>query len=151
MKRALFLILLCCSAAAAPAQTAARQQGILVRMRLAPCPNPQHALMMALSGAARPALEEPCPEYTLVTDKVVYVIVGKASTQLVPLAEITRFRFQNKEMLIRIDDADRETHFTVREMVLRPEWDRAQQREQQEMRAVASHEQDGAMLVRNQQ
>jgi hypothetical protein len=59
-----------------------------------------------------------------VADKVVYVIVGRTSSAVVPLAETTAFRLQNNELFIRIDDAKRETRFNIREMVLRSEWDR---------------------------
>ena len=65
-------------------------------------------------------------------DKVVYVISGKSSEQLIPLAEVTRFRLQKNEMLIRIDDASKESHFHIKAMVLRPEWDRNQMLEEAE-------------------
>ena len=68
-----------------------------------------------------------CPEYVLVAAKVVYVISGKTSEALIPLAEVTRFRLQKNEMLIRIDDAPKESRFHIKAMLLRPEWDRAQQ------------------------
>jgi len=152
MKRALFLILLCCSSSAfLVAQTTARQQGTIIRMRLAGCPGPQHGFMMALSGSARVQPDELCPEYTLLTEKVVYVIVGRASTQLVPLAEVTKFRLQNKELLIRIDDANRESRFMIKSMTLRADWEREQQREEEEMRAVARHEREVEMMLQNAQ
>ena len=64
-----------------------------------------------------------CPEYVLVTDKVVYVISGRSSDALIPLAEMTRFRMQKNEILIRIDDASKESRFQIKTMMLRPEWD----------------------------
>lgn len=100
------------------------QQGTLVRMRMTSCGASQHSFMAQMSGA--PAMEPAalCPEYVLVTNKVVYIICGKSSAQLIPLAEVTRFRLHKNEMLVRIDDAAKEAHFHITAMVLRPEWDR---------------------------
>jgi hypothetical protein len=102
------------------------QQGTLVRMRMTNCGASQHGFMAQMSGA--PAMESAalCPEYVLATDKVVYVICGKSSGQLIPLAEVTRFRLRKNEMLVRMDDAAKEAHFHITAMVLRPEWDREQ-------------------------
>jgi hypothetical protein len=66
------------------------------------------------------------------------------------LAEITRFRLQKNEMLIRIDDAAKESHFHIKSMVLRPEWDRNQMLEEAEASAMTSHHMDTA-LMREQQ
>jgi len=85
-----------------------------------------------------------CPEYVLVTDNVVYVITGKDSDQLIPLAESTRFRLLKNEMLIRIDDAPKETHFHIKSMVLRPEWDRNQMLQEAEASAMISQHLDAA-------
>ncbi len=84
---------------------------------------------------------------------MVYVISGKSSDQLVPLAETTRFHFQNNEVLIRIDDARHESHFHVKEMVLRPEWDRSQQLEEAEAVAAMTTRRhlEGTALVSNRQ
>jgi hypothetical protein len=87
-----------------------------------------------------------CPEYVLVADKVVYVISGKSSEQLIPLAEVTRFRLQKNEMLIRIDDADKMSHFHIKAMVLRPEWDRNQMLEEAEANAMITRHLDPATL-----
>ncbi len=127
MKRSLLLVaVLCAMSILAFAESRPRQEGTIVRMRMAECLGMQHAFMSAMSGAAAP-VGESCPEYVLVTKSVVYVIVGKSSDQLVPLAESTFFRMQNNEVLIRVDDARRESRFHVKEMVLRPEWERNQQ------------------------
>ena len=79
------------------------------------------------------AAEEGCPEYTLVTDKVVFLIVGKSSNQLVPLAEVIDFRFQNKELAVRVDDARHESKFAIKEMSLRSEWERIQKHIEDEL------------------
>jgi hypothetical protein len=133
MKRWLLMtVLFCSSVPFLLSQTRAHQQGTVVRMRMADCTGLQHRWMAALSGTGKVPSGELCPEYVLVTDKVVYTITGKETDQLLPLAEITRFRFQNNELLIRIDDANRESRFHVLEMTLRPEWERQQLRVEEE-------------------
>ncbi len=87
--------------------------------------------------------DESCPEYTLVTDKVVFVIVGKPSNQLVPLAEVVDFRFQNNELAMRVDDARKESKFMIKEMVMRSEWEMVQkhvERKLNEPSHESSHE-----------
>jgi hypothetical protein len=78
------------------------------------------------------------------------VINGKSSDQLIPLAEITRFRLQKNEMLIRIDDASKESHFRIKAMLLRPEWDRNQMLEEAEASTMATRRLD-QVIMRNQQ
>jgi hypothetical protein len=68
------------------------------------------------------------------------------SEQLIPLAEVTRFRLQKNEMLIRIDDAAKMSHFHIKAMVLRPEWDRNQMLEEAEANAMITRHLDPATL-----
>jgi len=105
-------------------------------MRMTECMEPQHGFMVVMSGAPKADSVSQCPEYVLASDKVVYVISGKTSDQLLPLAEITRFRFQKNEMLIRVDDAPKESHFRIKAMVMRPDWERAQMLEEAAADAV---------------
>lgn len=148
MKRSLLLIvLLCVLPISLAAENRSRQQGTIVRMRITDCMGSQHPLIDALSGGGRVTTGELCPEYVLVTDRVVYVIIGRSSDQLVPLAETTIFHFQHNEVLIRVDDARRESHFHVKEMVLRPEWDRNQQIMDAEAVAVMHRHLEGAVMV----
>ncbi len=151
MKHALlFISLLCTLSLALAAENRSLQEGTIVRMRMADCGGLHHSFMATMSGGQLPT--ESCPEYVLVTEKVVYVIVGKSSDQLVPLADTTRFHFQNSEVVIRVDDARHESHFHVKEMVLRPEWERGQQLEEAEAVAlVAAHRLQGATLTGTQQ
>jgi len=146
MKRTLFCILLFASPVFLAAQTHSRQQGTIIRMRMTDCIGPQHGFMAQMSGGGRLETDVLCPEYVLVADSVVYVISGKASDQLIPLAEITRFRFQKNEMLIRIDDASRESHFHIKAMVLRPEWERNQKLEEAAASAMITRQLDPAIL-----
>jgi hypothetical protein len=102
------------------------QQGTVIRMRMGDCVLAHGGFMKAFGPPQAGSAEESCPEYTLLTDKVVYVIVGKSSNQLVPLAEVIDFRFQNRELAVRVDDARHESKFAIKEMILRAEWDRVQ-------------------------
>lgn len=97
--------------------------GTIVRMHMGDC-LPDPGILGALSGNSRPQSTEVCPEYTLVSDKVVYVIVGKPSKDVLPLAQEVDFRIRKNEVAVRVDDDNRETRFLVREMILRAEWDR---------------------------
>jgi len=138
MKRMLFCIFVFAFPVLLPAQTQPVQKGTIIRMRMTDCLGPQHGFMAAMSGSGKVEAGALCPEYVLVSDRVVYVISGKSSEQLVPLAEMTRFRLQKNEMLIRVDDAPKESRFHIKAMVLRPEWDRNQMLEEEESSAVAA-------------
>jgi len=146
MKPTLLCIFLLAFPVFLSAQTHSPQQGTIVRMRMMDCMGPQHGFMATMSGGGKmePALL--CPEYVLVADKVVYVISGKSSEQLIPLAEVTRFRLQKNEMLIRVDDAAKESHFRIKAMLLRPEWDRNQMLEEAEASAMITHHLDPATV-----
>ena len=122
MKPFLLVMLLCCLSAGSVAQDSARHRGVIVRMRMGDCFSASHGFVSAVAGGPSRG-DGPCPEYTLVTDKVVYVIVGKISGQIIPLAETTEFRIVKNELLIRADDALHETRFIVKEMSLRPDWE----------------------------
>lgn len=106
----------------ATGQSSIYQHGTVIRMRMGDCMN-QHRVMSALSGRAPQPTGEVCPEYTLVSDKVVYLIVGKSSNQLIPLAEFIDFRFHKSELAVRVDDARQECRFVIKEMALRSDWE----------------------------
>jgi hypothetical protein len=92
-------------------------------MRMVDCLPVHHGFMVAMGGAPTQMASEVCPEYTLVSEKVVFVIVGKSSDQLIPLADVVDFRFNKNELAMRIDDARRESKFNIKEMILRTDWD----------------------------
>jgi hypothetical protein len=150
MKRTLCCILLVIFPVLVSAQNRAHREGTIVRMRMTDCLGPQHGFMAAMSGGAK--MEQPllCPEYVLVADTVVYVISGKNSDPLLPLAEVTRFRLQKNEMLIRIDDAQKESHFHIKAMVMRPEWERNQMLEEAETDALVRRHLDPAAMTGQQ-
>ncbi len=130
MKRCFLLAtFLCAVQISFAADNHVREQGTIVRMRITGCISSQHAVMDTLSGTGRMRSQQLCPEYVLVTDKLVYVIIGKASGQLLPLAQITRFYVQNNEVVVRVGDSHRETHFRLKEMMMREKWERMRELE----------------------
>lgn len=150
MKPTLLFVLLVIAPVSLFAQSSTHQKGTIVRMRMTDCQEPQHGFMAAMSGNPKLDLDPQCPEYVLVSDDIVYVITGKTSDQLLPLAETTRFHFRKNEMLIRVDDAPKECHFHIKAMMMRAEWDRAQMLEAAAADAMIS--QHAAMIAgRNQQ
>jgi hypothetical protein len=109
------------------------QHGTVVRMRMGDCAFTHHSFMVTMAGPQAPVDEGTCPEYTLVSDKVVFVIIGRSSNQIVPLADIIDFRFHSNELAIRVDDARHESKFTIKEMILRSEWDMVQRHIENEL------------------
>ena len=148
MKYVLWLLLVFCTVQGAWAGI--YQHGTVVRMRMGDCLPAHHGFMVAFGPPAAPTGPELCPEYTLVSDKVVFVIVGKSSDQLVPLADVVDFRFHTNELAVRIDDAKRESKFSIKEMVLRSEWDRMQKHLNNELDASDRNVEEGiALRARN--
>jgi len=126
MKHALWLILLLCTLPVARAEhLGVYQHGTVVRMRMGDCAFAHRGFIAAMGGQAQLAAEV-CPEYTLISEKVVFVIVGKSSNQLIPLADVIDFRFHNNDLAVRVDDARHESKFNIKEMILRSEWDLVQ-------------------------
>jgi hypothetical protein len=141
MKHALSLIFLFCSLPGSlPAQIGIYQHGSVVRMRMGECIPAGHGFMVAFGGPSTAMGPESCPEYTLVSDSVVFVIVGKLSNSLIPLAETIDFRFRKNELAVRVDDAKHEARFAIKEMMIRSEWDRVQRHIEEKMRASEDHE-----------
>jgi hypothetical protein len=126
------------------------QHGTVVRMRMTDCLPLHKGFMVAFGPPAAPTGPEVCPEYTLISDKVVFVIVGKSSDQLIPLADVVDFRLHNNEFAVRVDDAKRESKFSIKEMVLRADWDRMQKHLNSEMDAADHSAEEGiALRARN--
>jgi len=129
----------------------AYQHGTVVRMRMGDCQIMHRGLISAFGPPQSMAADESCPEYTLVTDKVVYLIVGKSSNQLVPLAEVVDFRFQNKELAVRVDDARKESKFAIKEMTLRSEWERMQKHLEDRLNESPHQAVDTSIAMRNRE
>lgn len=103
------------------------------------CMLAHHGMMVAFGPPAIPS-QDSCPEYTLVSANVVYVIVGKTSNQLIPLAEIIDFRLHRNELAVRVDDAKHESKFAIKEMITRSEWDRVERHIDAQMKAAEVRE-----------
>ncbi len=123
------------------------QHGTVVRMRMGECLPSHRAFIQAFGPPQSQMGAEVCPEYTLVSEKVVYVIVGRSSNQLVPLADVIDFRLHNNEMAVRLDDAKHESKFSIKEMVLRSEWDMVQRHIADQLNNP-SHAADGSLAMR---
>jgi hypothetical protein len=135
MKQALSLIFLFCSLPAlVAAQFGMYQHGAVVRMHMGDCVLAHRGFAVAFGGPATMVGQETCPEYTLVSNNVVFVIVGKSSNQLIPLAETIDFRLQKNELAVRVDDAIHEARFAIKEMIVRSEWERIQRHIDDQMR-----------------
>jgi len=141
MKYALSLIFLCCglpNLQAAP--IGIYQHGTVVRMHMGECIGAGHGFMVAFGGPPTPMSPEPCPEYTLVSDHVVFVVVGRMSNSLIPLAQTIDFRFHKNELAVRVDDAKHEAKFAIKEMTVRSDWDRVQRHIAERMKDSEDHE-----------
>jgi hypothetical protein len=121
------------------------QHGTVIRMRMGDCMLTHSGFITAFGPPQSQVPEGSCPEYTLLTDKVVFVIVGKSSNQLVPLAEVIDFRFQKKELAVRVDDARHESKFVIKEMTLRSQWELLQRHIENELNDPPRHGMDTAL------
>jgi hypothetical protein len=136
-----WLSCLCLSALLA-AQTGGYKRGSVVRMHMGDCMLSHHGFISTVGGAGGMQGQESCPEYTLVSKDAVFVIVGKSSTQLIPLTETLEFRFHKNELDVRVDDAKREIKFAIKEMMMRQDWERRQRHIEEQMRSSEDHSLD---------
>jgi hypothetical protein len=125
VKDRFWLLLLLICAIALPLRAQRLQVGTVTRMQTKEC-TIVHGGFATVLGSMPQKTEEVCPEYTLLSDKVVYVVVGRRSSQFMPLAEAIQFRLYKNELLVRVDEERREAHFSIKEMQLRSDWDREQ-------------------------
>jgi len=152
MKSTLFLALVLSSVSVAwAAPLGIYQHGTVVRMRMGDCTLTHRGFMNSFGPPQVPANEESCPEYTLVADKVVFLIVAKSSNQLVPLAEVIDFRFQNKELAVRVDDARHEFKFVIKEMTLRSEWELIQKHIENQLNESPRQPVDTSLALRTRE
>jgi len=152
MKSTLLLVLVLTSVSVAwAAPLGIYQHGTVVRMRMGDCALMHRGFMNSFGPPQVPVNEVGCPEYTLVADKVVFLIVGKSSNQLVPLAEVIDFRFQNQELAVRVDDARHESKFVIKEMMLRPEWELVQKHIENQLNESPHQPLDASMALRSRE
>jgi glucosamine 6-phosphate synthetase-like amidotransferase/phosphosugar isomerase protein len=129
MKRiALIFIFAWSVASAAQAQGNWSFKGTVTRMRMTDCV--MHTGFMAtMSGVPAPA-GITCPEYTLMSDKVVYVVVGRRTDEFIPLAENMVFLIRKNEIVLFSDDEKTKSRFSIQRMMLRADWDREEERKE---------------------
>jgi hypothetical protein len=77
-----------------------------------------------------------CPEYTVMSTKVVYVVVGRRTQAFIPLAEDLDFVIRNNEIVTFSNDEKAKSRFVIQEMMLRGDWDREQERKELEARVM---------------
>lgn len=136
------LLSLVLSATTLPLQAQRYQLGTVIHMEMKDC-TIMHGGFITMMGNMPQQTASVCPEYTLVSDKVVYVVDGKRSGQLIPLAEGIQFRLHKNEMLVRIDDEKNESRFLIKEMALRADWEHEQVLRKKEAELRVERERDG--------
>jgi hypothetical protein len=123
MKRITLLLVFVVSAAALlSAQGHWSFKGTVTKMRMTNCTT-QRGLLSAMAGTAG-QMAGTCPEYTVASDKVVYVMVGRRGDEFIPLAENIEFLIRKNELLIFSDDEKTKSHFAIQQMTLLGDWDR---------------------------
>jgi len=97
-------------------------RGTVTRMQMSDCTE-HHCFKAAMSGAPAQSVGT-CPEYTVMSDKVVYIVVARRAEEFMPLAEDINFLIRKNELLVFSGDEKTQSHFTIKQMTLRAEWDR---------------------------
>jgi hypothetical protein len=77
-----------------------------------------------------------CPEYTVMSDKVVYVVVGRRNGEFIPLAENRTFLIRKNELVIFSDDEKTKSRFAIQGMTLRADWEHEKERKELEAKAM---------------
>lgn len=109
-------------------------RGTVIKMRMVDCV-PQGGFMATMSGV--PVLAGiTCPEYTVMSDKVVYVVVGRRTEQFIPLSENTNFLVRKNELVILSNDEKTKSRFVIQQMTLRADWEREKARKELETRLM---------------
>jgi len=134
MKRIVLLLIFFGAAVGLQAQSGWSFKGTVIRMEMTDCVA-QHSFMVAMSGAAA-ATGATCPKYTVMSDKVVYVVVGRHSEEFIPLAEDKVFLIRKNELVIFADDEKTKSRFAIQRMTLRADWDRELERKELEARIM---------------
>ncbi len=138
MKRISLLIIFALSAATlSHAQGNWAFKGSVTRMRMADC-TMQHGFMATMSGVPV-QMGATCPEYTVVSDKVVYVVVGRRGDEFIPLAENMEFLIHKNELVIFSDDEKTKSRFVIQQMTLRADWDREEARKALAEKIIMEH------------
>jgi hypothetical protein len=134
MKRTtLLFVFLLGVAALMQAQSRWSFKGTVTKMRMTGCVTQNG---FKASFAALPMAGASCPEYTVMSSKVVYVVVGRHAEEFIPLAEDLDFLIRNNEIVIFSSDEKAKSRFVIQQMMLRDDWDREQERKELEARMM---------------
>jgi hypothetical protein len=135
MRRIAVVVILVMSAAAfSQAQGNWSFKGTVIKMRMAECTS-QKGFMAAMSGTPGQGPSS-CPEYTIVGDKVVYVVVGRHAEEFMPLAENMEFLIRKNELVLFSDDEKARSRFAIQQMTLRGDWEREEARKEAAARVM---------------
>ena len=155
MKRTLSPVLLAallfCAVSSFAAPLGIYQHGTVIRMRMGDCTLTHRGFITNFGPPQAQVAGETCPEYTLLSEKVVFVIVGKTSDQMVPLAETIDFRINKNEIVVRVDDARHESKFAIKEMVLRAQWDLVQKHMEEQMTGETGQPANSNVVLRTRE
>jgi len=103
--------------------------GTVIKMRMTDCVA-RRSFVNAMSGVPAQG-GGVCPEYTVMSDKVMYVVVGRRDSDVfIPLAENVEFLIRKNELVIMSDDEKTKSHFLIQHMMLRADWDREEARKE---------------------
>ncbi len=105
--------------------------GTVIRMKMGACGS-THGFMVAMAGA--PAAASSCPEYTIMSDKVVYVVAATRRDAFIPLAEDLKFLVRRNELITVSQDEKNKSRFAIQQMTQRADWDREEARKELQSR-----------------
>ena len=127
MKRVtLLFVFILCAAAIVQAQNRWSFKGTVIKMRMTDCVI-QRGFRATLAGST-------CPQYTVMSANVVYVVVGRHTEEFIPLAEDTDFLIRKNEIVTFSNDETEKSRFVIQEMTRRADWEREEQRKALEAR-----------------
>lgn len=116
-------------------------KGTVTKMRMADC-TMQRGFKVAMSGSPAQSPGN-CPEYTIMSEKVVYVVVARQTEAFLPLAENIEFLIRKNELATLSSEDKVKSRFVIAQMILRADWEREEARKELEteiMERSASYE-----------
>lgn len=124
MKRIpVLLILALCSAVSMRAEDGWSFKGTVIKMQMTECV----VVGFKAKMSGQPPSVSSCPEYTVMSPTVVYVVLGRHADAFIPLAENMDFMVRKNEILISEKSKSR---FVIQKMTLRSDWEREEERKE---------------------
>jgi len=128
---AVLLTFLFCAVVVLSAESHWAFQGTVIKMEMADCLS-GHNFLSNIGGP--PAVPDSCPQYTVMSAKVVYEVVGRRGEEFMPLAEDAAFAIRNNEIVLFDRNEKVQARFVIKKMTLVADWQREQEREEFEAR-----------------